>query len=150
VRDGVLRSIFLLVLAITALWASACGGEDDPGPKLDAPGFQQGYDQFSAMIDRAASGDIDGAEEAFGQVLPLARRASDALADRPAEVISRAELVDAVVSIEQELHGERRADVLAQQADAARSALADAAEALGVERPHEPQGRIGHASLRSH
>ena len=89
------------------------------------------------MLDRATAGDADSAEEAFAQVRALARLASEAHANLPEEVITRAELIDAVTRIEQELEDRRRPDVLAGFAEDARRALAEAAEALGVERPQE-------------
>lgn len=124
---------------VTALALLACGGGSDevPAPSLDAAGFQRGYDQLGTMLDRASAGDVDAAEEVFTQAFPLTRLVSEALAALPQEVITRAALVDAATRIEMELGDQRRADVLAGFAEDARQALADAAEALGTERPQE-------------
>lgn len=128
--------LWTVVCVLLAAVFAACGGGNSEGqaPPLDAAEFQQGCDQLGTMIDRAEAGDADGADEAFTRVLPLARTASEALAGVPDEIIARAELIDAVALTKEELAGERRPDVLADLGEDAREALADAAEALEVER----------------
>jgi hypothetical protein len=135
------RGTVALVLATFVVAACGGGNNEDATPSLDAAAYQRGYDQLGTMLDRASTGDVEGAEEAFAQVVPLTRLVGEALASLPQEVITRAALVDAATSIELELADKRRADVLAGSAKDARQALADAAEALGVQRPHDQQDK---------
>lgn len=125
-----------LLSAIAAAVLSACGG-GEPAIFLDAAMLQQAYDQLGTSIERAEAGDIDGAEEAFIQVLPLFVRVDLGLNALPREVITLGELVDVRIRMDQELGRLRRPDVFAEIAEDGRRVLVDAAEALGIEQPQE-------------
>ena len=94
--------------------------------------LQETEARLTTMIERARAGDTDGAEESFVQIEPVLREVSRLLADLPDEVILRAELSDAVTGIEQELAGTRRAEALADIAEAAHDALVEVPEVLGL------------------
>ena len=130
------RLVWLALLSISMFAvAAACGGDSEPPSTLDAPGFQAAYDALGTLRNRALDGDVEGAEEAFQRIHRFTHLVDGALLDLPDEAPARAELSDAVVGIEDELAGEPQLDVLAGLAGDAQQALADAAQALGIDPP---------------
>ena len=130
------RLLWLALLSIPMFaLAAACSSDSAAPSTLDAPGFQAAYDELGTLRDRALDGDVEGAEEAFQRVHKFTHLVDGALLDLPDEVLTRAELIDAVVGIEEELAEERQQEVLASLADDAQQALAAAAQALGIEPP---------------
>ena len=129
-----LVSLALLSISMLAV-AAACGGDSAPPSTLDAPGFQAAYDELGTLRDRALDGDVEGAEEAFQRIHRFTHLVDGALLDLSEEAPARAELSNAVVGIEDELANERQEEALASLAGDARQALADAAQALGIDPP---------------
>ena len=134
VRPGAWR--WALLAAGAAALLAACGG-GEKAIFLDAAMFQQAHDQLGTSIERAEAGDMDGAEEAFIEVLPLFVRVDLGLNALPQEVITLGELVDVRTRMDQELGRLRRPDVFAEIAEDGQRVLVDAAEALGIEQPQE-------------
>ena len=133
-RPGALR--WALLSAIAGAVLAACGGGDQV-ISLDAAMFQQAYDQLGISIERAEAGDIDGAEEAYAQALPLFVKVDVGLSALPQEVITLGKLAEVRTRMNQELKQRRRPDVFAEIAEVARRVLVEAAEVLGIEQPQE-------------
>ncbi len=112
----------------------SCYGAAGPGTP-NAEEFQQTYDQFSKLIERAEAGDIDGAEDIYRDVLDELLRIDDSVKDLPTEIIARTNLLDARLLIVDEFNVNRRGDFLAAHAEDIQLALIDAAGALDVGQP---------------
>jgi hypothetical protein len=126
-----------LAFALLTIMPACGGGTASDAQPLDAATFQEAHDELGTLIEEAQAGDPDGAQEAFARALATAGPVDRVLAGLPEQVIVRADLLDVMVRIEMELASTRRTDVLAELAEEMRRALADAAEALGLERPSE-------------
>ena len=130
-RRGALLWRLLFVLA--AVLFLACSDSD--GDSVDAAFIQETYDQLGAMLDRASAGDVEGAEDAYTELLPAINLINRSLQGRPDAVIVRAELIDSSNVIRIELAENRRADVLAAYAENARAVLQRAAKELELDPP---------------
>ncbi len=126
---------FALLSILMFAVAAACNGDREPPSTLDALGFQAAYDELGTMRDRASDGDVEGAEKAFLRIHKFIHLVDGALLDLPEEVLARAELIDTLVSIHEEIAGERQQEVLVALADDEQQALVEAARALGIEPP---------------
>jgi hypothetical protein len=137
----------ILVLTVIGLLA-ACGGggsgatsgatvpAGSPVPLISDETLADSYAAFGEVADKAAAGDLDGAEETFfRQAHDITHVIDFELLETPEHEAVRLALYDSVFDIEVELLGQRRPDVVASAAEASQAALADAAVALGYQRP---------------
>lgn len=136
-----------VTLFLTALLLFACddGGDAADGgastsnpavPLLSDEAFADSYAAFGEVAEQARGGDVNGAEQTFlRQAHDITHVIDTELLADPANEPVRQALYNAVLNIEVELFGARRADVVATSSEAAQGALADAAEALGYQRP---------------
>ncbi len=132
------RLLWLALLSIPMFaLAAACSSDSAAPSTLDAPGFQAAYDELGTLRERALADDLPGVGEAFENVHVFTRLVDGALLELPAEVLTRAALIDAVAGIEQELRNIIWLERLADRATEAQQALAAAAQALGIEPPQD-------------
>ncbi|MCH8901876.1 MAG: hypothetical protein IIC88_06220 [Chloroflexi bacterium] len=126
---------WLLLATAAAVLAGCFSGGDAEVPPLNAASFQEADDRLGTMIERAQAGDVDAAEEEYGQAQQITQRINEALEELPAAVIIRSEMLDVALLISRELDDRRRADFLAEHAERLRGVLRDAAAALGIDPP---------------
>jgi hypothetical protein len=107
-----------------------------PAGTLSDESLANAYDAFDVVAEEARAGDVDSAEGTFIREAHDITHVIDLeLLSVPEQEAVRQALYNNVLAIEVELLGERRPEVIATSAEASQAALADAAEALGYQRP---------------